>query len=935
MRETGYNIYKRIYTKLFVACVVSVLLFCGSGNVYGADADANKKSVLASRYTDERPLKVLVDNDFAPYEYCDDNGEAVGFNIDVLKTIFDEMGITYEFVPDSWDVTYAKFKKRNGDLMLKSSSWSLSYSYVGKSVVTRYKVGVAYKKGTKPLTTFDGADASEIGFKGNDYASNYLKKDSTSFYPTHFFTLRRGIKNIINGKIKYYVYCEDVLRSQLRNMAEVDNIQVSEVGIPAPNVTFIGYDRDLINELDVRFNELQQNGTVDNIYVKWFMPEKYVESYRLPYLLYILAVCFALFVFGGVIWLMRKYVKRALQKQTEMNQVLGQAFRMGDNYIVSNNIKTGLISDVHGDFFGGEVKAEKFFEMCHPEDVDSLLGRREQLLDNRTFGGHEYRFRKSPEDEWRSYFMTSILEYDSNGLPSKIISTLTDITDEEKAEQNELNLSDMYEQIFSIPLLGIAIYSADGYLLQCNKKMRKMFRFNGENDDFYFSTCLFDLEPVAGNVSPDNIEELTVCHKFSGVNMGVDDIMDFRMLPVYGTDGKVIHIFIMTQLLNEQRALYREGLDKERRVNEHQNEMQQYEKDLRVLLETTRMRVWQSFREERIVKVFSGVSDVVTEVPFDKLFAVLDGDDDRALVESIVSPSADAVMDYNTEVLKVSTDLLRGEKRDTWYSITYIPNVNSKGVIDGGFGIACNVTEFILQQAKQQNEINRAFEIGKRKNEFLANMTHEIRTPLNAIMGFSDVLGMTESSEDRKEYVRVINHNCKLLVQIINNLLEMSALDTGTHKQDTVKDVDFAQFFSDVYNTLKTGSSKNELEFILENPFEQLEVRLATDNVMLILTNFVDNAVKNTPKGHIKLGYRVEYNGLYIYCEDTGNGVPKDKQEMVFERFYKVNDFVQGAGIGLSICKAVVERMGGKIGVNSEGPEKGSTFWIWVPCEFL
>ena len=123
------------------------------------------------------------------------------------------------------------------------------------------------------------------------------------------------------------------------------------------------------------------------------------------------------------------------------------------------------------------------------------------------------------------------------------------------------------------------------------------------------------------------------------------------------------------------------------------------------------------------------------------------------------------------------------------------------------------------------------------------------------------------------------------------------------------------------------------LEFIREKPYDNFYTTLDIGRVQQIVTNFVANAVKFTQQGHIRLGYRYEHHGLHIFCEDTGTGVPKDKQEVIFERFIKLDEFIQGTGMGLTICKALTERMGGKIGVDSEGLGKGSTFWIWLPCE--
>ena len=127
--------------------------------------------------------------------------------------------------------------------------------------------------------------------------------------------------------------------------------------------------------------------------------------------------------------------------------------------------------------------------------------------------------------------------------------------------------------------------------------------------------------------------------------------------------------------------------------------------------------------------------------------------------------------------------------------------------------------------------------------------------------------------------------------------------------------------------------------FIKDNPYTNFPSRTDQERTLQVITNFVTNAVKYTRQGHIKVGYRAESRevdgqsreGIYIYCEDTGAGIPKEKQASIFDRFVKLNDFVQGTGLGLSICKSIAERCGGAIGVESEGNGKGSTFWLWIP----
>ena len=221
---------------------------------------------------------------------------------------------------------------------------------------------------------------------------------------------------------------------------------------------------------------------------------------------------------------------------------------------------------------------------------------------------------------------------------------------------------------------------------------------------------------------------------------------------------------------------------------------------------------------------------------------------------------------------------------------------------------------------------------------FMANMTHEIRTPLNSIVGFSDLLPMLSTQDEKQEIIRVIMNNCDMLMRLINDILAISSLDTGGIHIEPAE-VDFSKSFDDICESLKQRVQEPSVEFIKENPYDSFFTVLDVARIQQVITNFVTNAVKYTHEGHIKVGYRYEprtdtdgHGELYIFCEDTGAGIPKEHQAKVFERFVKLNDFVQGTGLGLSICKAVADACHGEIGVESEGEGKGSTFWICIPC---
>jgi signal transduction histidine kinase len=265
-----------------------------------------------------------------------------------------------------------------------------------------------------------------------------------------------------------------------------------------------------------------------------------------------------------------------------------------------------------------------------------------------------------------------------------------------------------------------------------------------------------------------------------------------------------------------------------------------------------------------------------------------------------------------------------------WYAISGIPTYDSKGERIGYFGISRNITDLMDAQQKLKEETKRAENSGKMKSAFLANMTHEIRTPLNAIVGFSDLLQMMTTTEEKRELIHVIHNNCDMLLRLINDIMAISAMDANGLTMNPI-DTDFAEAFNEMCQTLAQRVENPNVQFIKENPYQTLQTHLDVGRMTQVMTNFVTNAVKYTQNGHIKVGYRLQDSGIYMYCEDTGTGIPKEQCAKVFERFVKLNDYVQGTGLGLSICKAIAERCNGKIGVDSEVGQ-GSTFWIWIPC---
>ena len=308
----------------------------------------------------------------------------------------------------------------------------------------------------------------------------------------------------------------------------------------------------------------------------------------------------------------------------------------------------------------------------------------------------------------------------------------------------------------------------------------------------------------------------------------------------------------------------------------------------------------------------------------------------------VESPFRQGLMDFENYFKVPRTDLTHMRpffhegKELQWNFIDSVPFFDGNGKLLGTYGIVRNVTDLIEKQERLKEETERANQSGLRKSTFMANMTHEIRTPLNAIVGFSDVLPMLSTPEEKQEIIRVIMNNCDMLLRLVNDILAVSTLD-NSGIEITPKQVDFAQVFNDITTSLSQRVQTPGVQFLSENPYDSYITTLDSGRIQQIFTNFVTNAIKYTSEGHIKIGYQQQErkgeNGLYFYCEDTGTGIPKEAQGKVFDRFVKLNDYVQGTGLGLSICKAIVESCHGEIGLFSEGNGTSSTFWAWIPCE--
>lgn len=238
-----------------------------------------------------------------------------------------------------------------------------------------------------------------------------------------------------------------------------------------------------------------------------------------------------------------------------------------------------------------------------------------------------------------------------------------------------------------------------------------------------------------------------------------------------------------------------------------------------------------------------------------------------------------------------------------------------------------DITELKDSQLKRE----RAEELDRLKSAFLANMSHEIRTPLNAIVGFSQLLAETDDPEERHEFVEIIDSNNRMLLQLISDILDLAKIESGT-RDFKFADMNVKEVINEIVTSFRIKMPDN---VALIAPQDSPECQIYSDRMRLtqVISNFLNNAIKYTSEGCITLAYEIIGDEIKFSVTDTGDGMSQEIQAHIFDRFYKGNTFKQGTGLGLSICETIVNRLGGRIGVNSE-LGKGSTFWFTHPYSF-
>jgi putative uncharacterized protein (fragment) len=581
---------------------------------------------------------------------------------------------------------------------------------------------------------------------------------------------------------------------------------------------------------------------------------------------------------------------------------------------------------LHGNsVFKSGMSLEQLLPMLHPQDCVPLRELFSRLINKEVLQGQlTVRVFNEQEGEFRHYESRMRLSTEHFGK-LQIVGTLLDVTEKLQMAKKTQDLLVKRE---------LAMKVNDIVHWDFNVQMQTFEAYNDPVND-YASDKLVSLEEYLNVIHPEDrsLVNDALQSMLLGRNMNInltcriqtrhDDTWQYCNITgvpfEFGEGGEVIRY-----------TGFRQNISKLHQLNE---ELKERNYKMELTFKTVGMSYWDYDVKTRQYRSFNDpVNDFNPEkaiMPEDYLKAAHPEDTERVR-ENMVGMSAGQYKEFSLQYRS------RTKWDQDWQTliVTGLPSErDKKGNVIRYTGIAFNNTKW-EKMAQELKEMKDKAELSDRlKSAFLANMSHEIRTPLNAIVGFSELLVDSDDPDEKKEYWHIIESNNDLLLRLINDILDLSKIESGIIDRKRER-FNLTQLCNELYVMMRSKIPNADVELVQDNPCPECWIFLDSNRLKQVWMNFLTNAVKYTRSGYIRMGYSVEKDGIRFYVEDTGTGIPKELQDRVFGRFQKLNEFVQGTGLGLAISRAIVEAAGGEIGFTSE-QGIGSTFWAWVPCEIF
>ncbi len=918
---------------------VILIALCTLGPACQAVPEARSRA-----YTTEHPLIYEDSWDLWPYSFLNEQGEADGYSIELIRMLLDELHIPYIIRLKSNEEAFNDLRDGKSDLRMGlASGLHDEYGRYSQNAVTLFTQSVASPK-SKPITIHTLHDLSEhkvIVYKNS--LCQHLMEDYGWGDNAIPYADISDIIHKVNDEEEGQIVWNTLSLKWLINKYQLDNLQLSPVDMPHGEYKFMSNDQHLLQQLDSIYTVLYSADRLTAIQNKWFYPER--QQKQVPewfwWLIGGLSLVAALLLFYYINYrIQERHVKAEIARRNKrLSLILETSSIRLWTYDVQTKLFTWHNENGQSVF---NYTASEFAHRYHEGDFARLTeALRQVAAQERQDVTLDVKARDTEDGDAQEHdfaITLSVLRHDKAGRPTVILGTKRDITEERRKQREEQALLLRYKAIFETPMADVVYYDKDGYLTDLNQRACMTFQCDHDTivaehvtfqdvlayklDDFdftetetYHTTLLMDLDKSRSEGHVASASHRQGCMYY-----------ELLLKPVFDDEQQFMGVFALgrdrTAAINSMQQV-RQSIS---RLSEINKELTDYVRNINHILHESGARMVEYSPVSHTLSIFSGIDEMQYAMTQTRCMTLVDDRYKRKAMRLLTN------MD-NRSTNPIDTDIRLAIRARGGHIIHlefhFIPIQDATGTVVVYFGLCRNITELKATEQQLALETAKAQEVENAKNSFLKNMSYEIRTPLNAVVGFAEMFEKDHSPEDEAIFVREILDNSDQLLHLINNILFLSRLDAHMiefNKQTT----DFALLFDGCCREGWERYRQPGVNYVVENPYRQLIADIDTTNLRHVIQRLVENAALHTTNGTIRCRYDYVGRRLMITIEDTGVGIAQNVLNHIFERFVSATQ--HGSGLGLPICKELITQMGGTIEISSE-VGLGTTVWLMLPCQ--
>ena len=895
-------------------------------------------------YTEERPLVYEDSWNLWPYTFLNEQGEADGFSIDLLKLLLGQLKIPYVIKLKPNQEAFDDLRDGKSDLRMGlASGFHDEYGQYSRNAVTLFTQSVVSAK-KEPVTIHTQRDLSKgkvIVYKNS--LAHHLMEDygwGENAIPCEDIT--EELQKMSDNEEGQIVWNTLSLK-WLLNKYQFDNLELTPVDMPHGEYKFMSNDPQLLNKLDSLITVLNATDELAPIYNKWFYPERN-EQPKYSWAWYVAAAIGLLLLLLAFYLVNYRIEGRRVGRQVQrLNKRLALIMETSEVRIWTYEIATQVFTwrNENGQA-AYTYTAEEFAHRYRPEDFERLMEALRKLANKEAEEvtiDIKARDAEDGDAQMRDFRIAlSVLRSDKEGRPTIIIGTKRDVTERRQQERRDEEQTLRYWAIFNTPMVDIIFYNKDGILTNINARACKTFKC--DRDAVLAEQMKFKELPIFEGIDFHHADGIYVTQlidlpkneayewKAKACKREGKLYYEMRLMTVYDDEQQMIGLFAIGTDVTDNvlyRDQYRERISRTRTATK---ELTDYISNINYILSVGGVRLATYSPDTHTLTLFQGINEVQHALTQARCMTLVDEHWKKRAMRMLNSMDNRQAIGIDTDI-KTQVRVAGGNMLHIEFH--FIPTYDEKGHLTEYFGLCRDITEQKVTEQQLVQKSAKAQEIEYAKNSFLKNMSYEMRTPLNAVVGFAEMFEMNHSPEDEAIFVHEILDNSEQLLNLINSVLFLSRLDAGMIKI-TKQPVDFAIVFESHCQIGWEKHRREGVKYSVENPYEQLVLEIDDTYLGYVIDQIAANAAQYTPQGAVRARYDYIGRRLLISIEDTGKGIAPQMQQRIFDRFVKGTQ--TGAGLGLPICKELVELMGGNLEINSE-EGLGTTVWITLPCRAL